>query len=66
MRTPNYEAEANKLPIDTILLALFDIDVPGGASNWKTHCPLGYEHLLRSPYGSLNTEALGKAQLRNY
>ena len=44
MRTHNYEAEANKLPIDTILLALFDIDVPGGASNWKTHCPLGYEH----------------------
>lgn len=36
--------EANKIPIEQVLMDRFNIDVPLEAGSWKTDCPLGAEH----------------------
>ena len=33
-----------QVPIETVLYELFGIDVPPGAGEWKTYCPLGQDH----------------------
>lgn len=34
----------NMVPIGSLLEELFHIEVPQGAGEWKTNCPLDYEH----------------------
>lgn len=40
----NVVQEANKIPIEQVLLDQFNIDVPADAGSWKTNCPLESEH----------------------
>lgn len=42
--TPNVVQEANKIPIEQVLMDQFNIDVPADAGSWKTNCPLESEH----------------------
>lgn len=33
-----------KIPIETVLMDLYQIEIPYGAGEWKAQCPLGHDH----------------------